>query len=659
MAVMMLSCGNDVAPAPVMNEQDTEAVIPIEGAGINEPDMEAVTDMNAKDSDPYTQARNLQKLCRVWGFTKYTHQAFLTGERCWDEELLNLIPVITDAGEGDVNVILYDWFTGLGDDGYELDWPLIRSGWLDITARALEAHLEYDESHELYTFITEMYIDLFGFGLEDYIALLSGFNEKIFNTETSDWLSFHALFDEMLWFNTGLTEINRRPMAETGWISDASYLGEPLSAALSRFQGIQAADLSNAPVSFDQLGNSVFPNEKNYYNMDYGDPAYRLLGLFRLWNAMEYYFPYLDIIDGCWHEILLDFIPRMLEGSDRLSYHQTLAALSSKLRDAHIWFEDMPFFGDTFGIYSVNVVLHEAEGRLVVPAGTPHRVLMAGDVILRLDGKDINDVAEEMLPFLSYPNDGRALSYISFYSDILRSRNSIINIDVLRDGGEVSLEIRGSYRLGAFRYTHPRPASSHQLLENNIGLINPSRLVRGSIQRIMAEFADTDGLIIDLRQYPSWFMPFELGEYLIEENQLFAIISRASQFLPGVYMDLTYMYSGGIQSPEAYYYDKPVVILMDERTMSQPEYTIMSLRNGANVTVMGDNSIGADGNVTVLPLPGGITMWYTGLGIYTPEGGQTQRIGLSPDIYVFRTVEGIREGRDELMEAAIEYILGK
>ena len=43
-------------------------------------------------------------------------------------------------------------------------------------------------------------------------------------------------------------------------------------------------------------------------------------------------------------------------------------------------------------------------------------------------------------------------------------------------------------------------------------------------------------------------------------------------------------------------------------------------------------------------------------GIYTPEGGQTQRIGIPPDIEVKKTIEGIKEGRDELMEAAVEYI---
>lgn len=82
----------------------------------------------------------------------------------------------------------------------------------------------------------------------------------------------------------------------------------------------------------------------------------------------------------------------------------------------------------------------------------------------------------------------------------------------------------------------------------------------------------------------------------------------------------------------------------------------MGLRTGDNVVVLGSNSIGADGNITVLPLPHGNQLRFSALGIYTPEMGQTQRVGLTPDIEVYPTIEGIKEGRDELMEAAVAYL---
>jgi len=44
------------------------------------------------------------------------------------------------------------------------------------------------------------------------------------------------------------------------------------------------------------------------------------------------------------------------------------------------------------------------------------------------------------------------------------------------------------------------------------------------------------------------------------------------------------------------------------------------------------------------------------LGIYYPDGEETQRVGIVPDIEVKPTIQGVREGRDELMEKAVELI---
>ena len=43
----------------------------------------------------------------------------------------------------------------------------------------------------------------------------------------------------------------------------------------------------------------------------------------------------------------------------------------------------------------------------------------------------------------------------------------------------------------------------YQLLEGNIGLINPAVFVSSKTAQIMDELRDTNGLIVDLRQYPN------------------------------------------------------------------------------------------------------------------------------------------------------------
>lgn len=571
------------------------------------------------------QVENLQKLCKVWGFVGYTHKAFLTGKKDCDEELLKLIPVIRFADKKEVNDILYDWFVGLGDDGYDLDWEAYRSS-------LLEAYEEYPDTY----------------------TSVSDFME---GREIQSWADMQAFNEEWWLFTTG-NELNMHQMADTSWINKR-YLGGSLFAALSRFHEIQIIDRPNAPGSFGKTGNSIYHNESNLGNV--GEDEYRLLGLFRLWNAIEYYYPYMDILDDDWNSLLLGFIPKMLEGKDKLSYELTLAELTSKLHDGHInplmVYQDI--FNIKYGKLLAPVKLTEIEGQLVV-SDVAHEYrnqysLMPGDVVLAVDGTGINNIVEDMLQYVSYPNKEKALDYLSMNVPIIRSNKNFVEVDVLRGDTELRFELETFSAISNLNWT-PVANQSHVILENNIGLINPSLLKQNEIDNIMQSFADTNGIIVDLRQYPSVDLMYSLAEYLVYESKSFAVILSPYQPIPGVFVD-SICYSGGTQSPDAYFYDKNVIILINEETASNPEFVTMSLRNGSHITVMGSNSLGADGNVVTLPLPGGITMRYTGLGVLSPEGGQTQRIGLSPDIYVHQTIKGLREGRDELMEAAIQYLI--
>ena len=76
-----------------------------------------ISDNNTSVSD----LQSLEKLCKVWGYVKYNHPAFLLGEKDWDKELLNLIPVVSEAKDDEVNDILHEWFVSLGKIDYGMD----------------------------------------------------------------------------------------------------------------------------------------------------------------------------------------------------------------------------------------------------------------------------------------------------------------------------------------------------------------------------------------------------------------------------------------------------------------------------------------------------------------------------------------------------------
>ena len=48
----------------------------------------------------------------------------------------------------------------------------------------------------------------------------------------------------------------------------------------------------------------------------------------------------------------------------------------------------------------------------------------------------------------------------------------------------------------------------------------------------------------------------------------------------------------------------------------------------------------------------------SGIGVFYPDKRPTQRIGIVADIEARPTLQGIRSGRDEVLEAALRHILG-
>jgi C-terminal processing protease CtpA/Prc len=110
--------------------------------------------------------------------------------------------------------------------------------------------------------------------------------------------------------------------------------------------------------------------------------------------------------------------------------------------------------------------------------------------------------------------------------------------------------------------------------------------------------------------------------------------------------------------PETPHYSGRVVILVDEVSLSQAEYTSMAFRASPRALVVGSTTAGADGNVSPFALPGGLNTMISGIGVFYPDKKPTQRIGILPDVEVKPTIAGIRSGRDEVLEEAVRQILG-
>lgn len=442
--------------------------------------------------------------------------------------------------------------------------------------------------------------------------------------------------------------------ASLDWISDREYLSEDLSSLLNGLTNTYLIMPDRSYIHFSEYGVPTF-KEDAYPDMDYADQGYRMLALFRFWNLVEYYYPYKDIMEEDWDQVFRDFLPKFAEGSDERSYKEACAELTTRIHDSHSFCEDSaqvltagariaPFsYTHTGGM----VVVTQADDDYPVPADG--QMVMAGDIVRKVNGVDIDEVIEEKARFKSRSRNTVILH--DLYDRIFAGDAESMELTVQRGEEILTLTVPCIVR----QDTDPGAITSisHRLLDGNIGYMNPNSFKRDELFEIMDEFAGTDGLILDLRAYPRDTITYSLAEYLLPHSQVFSILSKANPAVPGEFIKMD-DFQAGKENPD--YYKGRVAILMDERSLSMTEFTIMALRLAPQAKVIGTRSIGADGNVAFITLPGGVTTLFTSLGVYTPERGQTQRIGLEPDIYLEPSIQGITEQRDELVERAVEYI---
>ena len=138
-------------------------------------------------------------------------------------------------------------------------------------------------------------------------------------------------------------------------------------------------------------------------------------------------------------------------------------------------------------------------------------------------------------------------------------------------------------------------------------------------------------MIIDIRNYPSEFVPFALGSLFVDQPTPFARFTAGDLDNPGAFLWRGRPLSLTPQQP---HYPGKVVVLVDEVSLSQAEYTTMAFRASPRTVVVGSTTAGADGNVSQIPLPGGLRTAISGIGVFYPDKRPTQRIGIVPDVEV-------------------------
>lgn len=495
-------------------------------------------------------------------------------------------------------------------------------------------------------------------------SVLSVEDDQQVNEILADWLHGYPIDDTPSEKDKQLVEFQKEygiVSDDADWTHDRDLLGDELCRELETIGNNTPSDRKNAYGAFTR--STVNMDREKGWEFDILDGGMRMLGLFRLWNALEYYAPDIQFARTDWDQVLLDAIPRMAEARTYDEYLLTLACVGAETRDGHLAFSSMRRNGlwYFFGNRQLPCTVKRVEGQLVIwQIGNNECGLLPGDVLVAIDGITMEDRMLQLMPYVSAASETKSLNQTQ--SRLLQSWEQDAQVEILRDGKTLTVQVPTVNHFNA-----ENDLKNGLLPDQNIGYIDPSTLGDKDLAALMQVFAKTDGIVVDLRYYPSVPIAYELAESIKPEPTQFAKMAFPNPSLPGNYYGVDVFCSGrgwmkqiGVSEEDHITYSGKVVLLMDEQTQSQGEFTVMSLRDAPNAVVIGSTSAGADGDVVTLRLPGvkgsNLKVDFTGVGVYTPEGERTQQHGLTPDICCTSTVEGLKNGKDELIERAIEYI---
>ena len=407
-----------------------------------------------------------------------------------------------------------------------------------------------------------------------------------------------------------------------------------------------------------------FQHEKTFSQNECPPLGIRLITLYRFWNVIEYWYPYKYNLPTLWDTVLKNELPLFWNVSNIDEYTLSCKRLLATIHDGHGALNSLTA-NNMIGYYYMPVRFDYVQQKIIISSISNDSIsakagLAVGDVVESIDGVRASEILKQKLPYTSGSN--KAYQIYSICLNLNRTTKPSTIFEINNGTKKRTITVMNTFTkrfvnqyVSNFNYQRD---SSLCLLKNNIAYLNMGKLtMKDDSARIVDMIEKCKGIIIDARQNAVEEMnrenPIGLLENLLCEGKPAYIFSTGQPDFAGVFKLVEN--SEMPFKPHKVKYNIPIVILINEKVISIGEYMTMIFSKAPKAVLMGSNTSGTDGPVTSLTLPG-VFITFTGTGIYWKDGGETQRVGLKPDIEVYPTIKGFKNNKDELIEKAIQYL---
>lgn len=554
------------------------------------------------------EIENLKTFNKIYGYVKYFHPSDEAFQLDWDKFSIYAVNKVLQCETNEA-------FVKTIDSLFSPIAPSIRFSNSNVDTLITKTSKNSDISAEQFWFHQGV-----GYGM----SMQNGpyYSQRIVATSENDSISYRPKYGESV--NVSLNEIE--------------YLSIPLVVYVNEVSTIPKSNKN-------ELENLI--TDLNNYEIDESSLSFRLGNIINTHNVFQHFFPYFDVLNLDWENELENALIRSFKDSSLKDHLITLRKLTSSLKDGHISINSS---GVKEGIYTPPFFWEWIGDKLIISDVWQEDLnLEKGDEIIKINGIDSTKYFEEIESMISAGTVGW-LRYKSEELSLLGEQGSKITIETINQTIEVTRNQEP--------YSHSKSFNPYTKIDEGIHYINLSLLDMETFNYLLPQLEKSTGLIFDLRGYPN-----SNGEII---NHLMKIgdTTEAWMYIPKiVYPDrqkpksyLTANWKGFFEPALPYLGDKKVVVLTDGKAISYAESLMGFVKGYKLATIVGQPTAGANGNFNTFNLPGEIEISWTGMKIVKHDGSQLFGKGILPDVYVQKTVQGIKEGRDEFLEKAIEIV---
>jgi len=376
------------------------------------------------------------------------------------------------------------------------------------------------------------------------------------------------------------------------------------------------------------------------------DLPMRLAVIASTWGTLSIFYPYFNDQHIDWLASLSPALQEVAGSASPAATHAALDHLLTGLHDNHVRTSHVA--RDVTGL--LPLAFRRFGDSIVVIGGLSDytRLIPVGSEVLAFDGTPALAMYDSVQERVSAATDGWR-RYETEYRLGLGVIGAFRRVRArLPDGAVVDklLPVVAS-ELYEGRIRDPRPKSGIEVAPG-IYYVDFNSLTASAWSGLLSVLQHANAIIFDFRGY-------------LSSGAFASLANLTDDALLAPRMEIPLVGPRGLQQPATQWSIRPapprlaapIVILTDGESMSAVETFLQIVHDSHLGYVVGEPSGGTNGNIDYFYVPGGFRVQFTGMRVIGADGHSIQGRGIMPDEIVHPTLDGVRAGRDEILEAGI------